>query len=59
MANVRRRRGLTQDRLSDLSGVSRKTIYLIEAGRVRPRRVTVLVLAAALGCTIGELEAQR
>ena len=39
--------------------MSRKTIYLIEAGRVRPRRVTVLVLAAALGCTIGELEAQR
>lgn len=40
--------GLTQEALAERSGVSLRTIQEVEAGHVRPRRVTALSLAEAL-----------
>src|SRR4051812_32285609 len=41
--------GLTQEALSERSGVSPRTIQEVEAGHTHPRRATVLDLARALG----------
>jgi transcriptional regulator with XRE-family HTH domain len=50
--NVRRlrdKRGLTQDELGTLSGVSKMEVYRLEAGRIGdPRISTVIKLAKAL-----------
>ena len=41
-------RAVTQQELADRSGVSRRTVAAIEAGKVRPHPATVRALAAAL-----------
>jgi len=43
---------MTQQRLSDLSGISRLTICNIERGRVDCRYSTLVALAKVLGLTI-------
>ncbi len=45
---VRRRRGLVQEDLAALSGVSRSTIAELEAGRRKARAATIRALANAL-----------
>lgn len=53
MQDLRRRRGCSQAELAKLSGVSRKSIGLIENGRRNPRGSTLRCLAEALGVEVG------
>jgi transcriptional regulator with XRE-family HTH domain len=48
LAEHRRRRGLTQEELSKLSGVSRPTIAVLETGHRRSYEATAHKLARAL-----------
>jgi len=48
LADLRRTRGLTQERLSALSGVSRESIYRLEGGRRGALPDTMWKLALAL-----------
>ncbi|MHB0869391.1 MAG: helix-turn-helix domain-containing protein [Chloroflexota bacterium] len=45
---LRHKRGFTQERLEELSGVSQQQISLIELGQSEPRIDTLLALAASL-----------
>ncbi len=45
---LRRDAGLSQERLSALSGVSQRQISILESGRARPGRATLVKLAGAL-----------
>jgi XRE family transcriptional regulator, regulator of sulfur utilization len=53
---LRRRRGLTQRRLSELSGVQQADISRIERGETQPTTVTAKRLADALGVDFGFYE---
>lgn len=53
---LRRRRGLTQRRLSELSGVQQADISRIERGETQPTTVTARRLAEALGADFGFYE---
>jgi len=48
-------KGLTQEQLADLAGVTRQTIGLIEAGKYNPTLKLCLMLAKATGKTLDEL----
>ena len=48
-------RGLTQEQLGRLVGVSYRTIYQYEAGRREPSLKILRALAIALNCTIDEI----
>jgi transcriptional regulator with XRE-family HTH domain len=52
---MRLARGLTQLELADLAGISHAGVYTIEAGRKRPRRSTLLLIAGALDVSEAEL----
>ncbi len=52
---VRERRGLTQERLADVSGFSQQYISGLEQGRRNPTVVTLYELARALGVSHIEL----
>lgn len=51
----RREAGLSQERLAQLSGVSRQTINAIERGRYDPRLGLAFRLAAVLACRVDEV----
>ncbi|GAA3951658.1 helix-turn-helix transcriptional regulator [Actinoplanes auranticolor] len=51
----RARHDLTQERLADLVGVTRKTINTVETARFVPSTVLALKLAKALHTTVDEL----
>ena len=53
---LRRRRGFTQRRLSELSGVQQADISRIERGETQPTTVTARRLADALGADFGFYE---
>lgn len=53
---LRHRRGLTQRRLSELSGVQQADISRIERGETQPTTVTAMRLADALGADFGFYE---
>lgn len=53
---LRRRRGLTQRRLSELSGIQQADISRIERGETQPTTVTARRLADALGVDFGFYE---
>ncbi len=55
LREVREQKWLTQEALSELSGVTRASISQIEAGHRPPRFGTALKLAAALGVSPDEL----
>ena len=55
LADIRRRKGLTLDRLAVLSSVSRASISAIERGADNPRVQTLWNLADALGVNFGTL----
>lgn len=55
LAELRKAQGITQERLSELSGVSRVTIARFETGKVSPTLLTLERLAAALGVTIADV----
>ncbi len=48
-------KGLTQEELADLVGVTRQTIGLIEAGKYNPTLKLCLLLANTTGKTLDEL----
>ena len=52
---ARAERGLTQQELSELAGVTRQTIGLIEAGRYNPTVKLCLILARVTGKRLDEL----
>ena len=52
---IREKKGLTQERLADLSGFSQQYISSLERGRRNPTVITLYELAAALGTTHMEL----
>lgn len=54
MAAARKRAGLTQQELSDLSGVPRTTIGRLECRQRQGQISTVEILADALGISIDE-----
>jgi transcriptional regulator with XRE-family HTH domain len=55
---LRRKRGLTQERLEALSGVSQQQISLIELGQSEPRIDTLLALAAGLRAQLALIPAE-
>jgi transcriptional regulator with XRE-family HTH domain len=55
LAEVRRDRELTQEQLSEATGVHRNYIGGIERGERSPTVETIAVLADALDVTLGEL----
>ena len=52
---LRERRGLTQEQLSEKSGVSRSYLARLETGRQDPTLSTLEKLAKALGVKVGRL----
>lgn len=54
-ARIRKERGLTQERLEELTGHSQQYLSDLERGRRNPTVVTLFELAQALGCTPADL----
>jgi transcriptional regulator with XRE-family HTH domain len=52
---LRKKRGLSQERLAQNAGVTTGTVSLVERGRSNPAWGTVKALANALGISVGEL----
>ena len=52
---LRLRKGLTQEVLSGLAGISRSHLAMIESGRVSPKVDTLWRIAEALGMKLSEL----
>jgi molybdate-binding protein/DNA-binding XRE family transcriptional regulator len=52
---VRRARGLSQEELARLAGISRQSVNAIEAGRTDPSTSVALALSRALRCSVEEL----
>ncbi|WP_316818029.1 helix-turn-helix domain-containing protein [Pedobacter nyackensis] len=55
IALARKRTGLTQEQLADLTNVTVRTIQRIESGKTIPRIFTIKSIATALGITFDEL----
>jgi transcriptional regulator with XRE-family HTH domain len=56
LAEIRARRGISQNRLSKMSGVPQSVICDIERGKTKaPRIDTMMAIAEALGVKIDEL----
>ena len=55
LRDLRSERGLTQEQLADLVGVTRKTINTVERGVFLPSTVLALKLARALGTSVERL----
>src|SRR4051812_33996706 len=55
LADLRERRGMGAAELAKLSGVSRQTVYAMEAGNYVPNTALALKLARALEATVEEL----
>ena len=52
---ARAERGLSQERLAELAGVTRQTISSIETGQYVPSALLAFVLAARLGVRVDDL----
>lgn len=55
MAELRQARGLSQQRLADLLGVSRQTVISIEKGRFDPSLPLAFQISAAFELTIEDI----
>jgi len=55
LAELRKNQGLTQNQLSEMAGIDRKTINRIENGHFSPSVDTLTRLALALQVSIGDL----
>lgn len=51
----RLRRNISQERLAELTNISRNSVSLIETGKINPTILKVLDIADALGTDINEL----
>lgn len=59
LRETREARGLSQTKLSELSGVRAATISEIESGKVVPNLKTAFKLADALGTTVDKLRGDK
>lgn len=56
IAQIRKEKGLTQDELSNKSGVSRTVISFLETGKVQVTTTATLIkLSKALGCSVNDI----
>ena len=55
LVELRKNQGLTQNQLSEMAGIDRKTINRIENGHLSPSVDTLTRLALALQVSIGDL----
>ena len=55
LEEMRTRKGLTQQELADLAGVSRQTIISLERGRYNPSITLAFRLARLFGVTVEDL----
>jgi putative transcriptional regulator len=55
LERMRDQRGLTQQELADLAGVSRQTIISLERGRYNPSIILAIKLARLFGVSVEEL----
>jgi transcriptional regulator with XRE-family HTH domain len=55
LIDVRRKKGISQNRLSELTGLSRSGIRHLENGETNPTLYTLLKIATALDVKIGRL----
>ncbi len=55
LEQLRAQKGLTQQELADLAGVSRQTIISLERGRYNPSITLAFRLARLFGVTVEEL----
>jgi phage shock protein PspC (stress-responsive transcriptional regulator)/DNA-binding XRE family transcriptional regulator len=55
IAELRKRKGFSQDGLAYLCKIDVRTVQRIETGRVRPRPYTLKLLSDVLGCALAEL----
>ncbi len=55
LEEMRARKGLTQQELADLAGVSRQTIISLERGRYNPSITLAFRLARLFGVTVEDL----
>jgi len=55
LAAIRKRRGMTQAKLAELTGLARESIAYIETGKRKPTGETLKKLAVALHCSIDDL----
>src|SRR5450631_64575 len=55
LSQLRSARGLSASRLADAVGISRQTIYAIEAGDYLPNTAVALKLAAAMGVAVEQI----
>lgn len=56
VAAARKKKGLTQEELADVTGVTVRTIQRIESGETTPRPYTLKAIAAALGTSFEALQ---
>lgn len=56
LTNLRLKKGMSKQELSEKSGVSRRTIFRIENNLTTPRDYVEAKLAIALECSINELK---
>lgn len=59
LAKERKKQGLSQERLADLSGIDRVAIGYIEQNRREPRLRTVYRLASAMNMSLSDLFGDR
>lgn len=52
---LRKEKGITQDELSQATGITIKSLSQIENGHTQARRANILSIAKALGCNAAEL----
>lgn len=55
---ARKRKGLTQEQLAEMTNITSRTIQRIESGKTVPRAFTIKAIAAALGTSFEELTDQ-
>lgn len=55
IALARKKKGLTQEQLAEMTNITVRTIQRIENGKNIPRTFTIKTIATALGCTFDEL----
>ena len=55
---IRKNLGMTQDELSEKSGISRATVWKLETGDEVTMTKTLLAIAKALGVSVSELFAE-
>lgn len=56
ITSARKTKGLTQEELADMAGVTTRTIQRIESGETQPRAFTIKALAEALGLPFENLQ---